>query len=89
MDPRLGEMLDTPREARAAYFEMIARMTPAARARKAASLGRAARELARAGIRLQRPDASESEVERELVARLYGADVALYLAPYLSRADRG
>lgn len=89
MDARFGEMLDTSPEARVAYYAMIARMSPAARARKVAALSRTVRELARAGIRRRRPDASSSEVELELVERLYGAAVARYLAPFLRTPDRG
>ena len=84
MDARFGEMLDTAPEERAKYYEMIARLTPEERARKVAGLGRAARELARAGIRRSLPDATATEVELELVVRLYGAEVARRLAPRLS-----
>lgn len=88
MDPAFGEMLDTPPEARAKYYEMLARLTPEQRARKVAGLGRAARELALAGIRASRPDATRDEVELELVVRLYGPAVARRLAPHLT-ARRG
>lgn len=84
MDTRFGEMLDMSPEARARYYEMISRLTPEARAKKVAALCRATRELARAGIRQSRPDASQHEVEIELVSRLYGPAVALQLAPYLA-----
>jgi len=88
MDPRFGEMLDTSPEARARYYELLARMTPSERARKVAALGRSARELARAGIRLRHPQASASAVELELIARLYGEEVAALLAPRLLNSDR-
>lgn len=84
MDERFGEMLDTPPEARTAYYARLARLTPADRARKVASLGRSARALARAGIRHSRPEASSLEVEVELVARLYGRETARLLAPHLA-----
>jgi hypothetical protein len=77
-------MVDASPEARAAYYAMLASLTVEQRARKVAGLGRAARELARAGIRRSRPGASPYEVELELVARLYGPAVARRLAPYLS-----
>lgn len=85
MNPEFGEMLDTPPESRARYYAMIARLSPAERARKAAGLSRAARDLARAGIRRNRPDATPLEVEIEVVSRLYGADVAALLAPHLAQ----
>lgn len=84
MDDRFGEMLDTPVEARAAYYAGLAELTPAARARKVASLGRSVRAMARAGIRRSRPEASPLEVELALVTRMYGAEVARLLAPHLS-----
>ena len=89
MDVRFGEMLDTPPEVRAEYYRLIARMTPEARARKVVALGRATRELARAGIRLARPSASSFDIELELIARLYGEVVAQYLAPFLRPPRRG
>ncbi len=84
MDARFGEMLDTSPEARAKYYKMMARMTPEERARKVTGLCRTVREIARAGIRRDRPDATPCEVELELIARLYGAAVARQLAPYLN-----
>jgi hypothetical protein len=88
MDPQFGEMLDTSQEARVRYYELLARMTPGERARKVAALGRAARELARAGIRLRHPQATASAIELELIGRLYGDDVAARLAPRVLNADR-
>lgn len=76
-------MLDTPPDARERYYELIAHMTPEDRARKVAGLGRAARALARAGIRMERPLADSRDVELELIARLYGPDAARSLAPHL------
>lgn len=86
MDDGFGEMLDTSPEARTRYFDLLARLTPAERARKVVSLGRAARALARAGIRRSQPDASPDAVELELVARLYGPAVAHRLRPFVSAA---
>ena len=83
MDARFGEMLDTSPAARDMYFELLARLTPAERARKVSGLSRAVREIARAGIRQRRPAADPVEVELELVSRLYGPAVARQLAPYL------
>lgn len=84
MAAQLGEMLDTSPDERARYFAMLARLTRADRARKVAALSRATRDLARAGIRLSRPDATAAEIELELVARLYGPAIAGKLAPYLA-----
>ena len=84
MSGRFGEMLDTSPGERARYFSMLAALTPADRARKVAELSRAARDLARAGIRLAHPEASATDIELELVARLYGRAVAGRLAPYLT-----
>jgi hypothetical protein len=85
MDDRFGEMLDTLPDERDRYFSLLARMTPAERARKVVHLGRAARALARAGIRSSQPDASPHEVELELVARMYGPEVSRRLAPFMTR----
>ncbi len=86
MDDRFGEMLDTSPDARAKYFDLLARLTPAERARKVVSLGRAARALARAGIRLSQPGASSLAVELELLDRMYGPAVARRLAPFVHAA---
>jgi hypothetical protein len=83
MQARFGEILDTSRDARARYFDLLARLTPAERAKKVVGLGRAARQFARAGIRHRRPDASPHEVELELVARLYGPAVARMIAAHV------
>jgi len=83
MDDRFGEMLDTSPDARETYFKLLGRLTPAERARTVASLGRAARALARAGIRQSQPDASPGDVDLELISRLYGPAVARRLAPFV------
>lgn len=88
MDDRFGEMLDTSPDARARYFDLLGRLTPAERARSVVSLGRAARAFARAGIRWSQPDASPDAVELELLTRMYGPAVARRLAPFL-RSARG
>lgn len=88
MDDRFGEMLDTPPEERVRYYAMIRSLTPEQRAAKVVRLSRAARDLAREGIRRSRPDARAVEVEIELVSRLYGADVARQLAPRLTAGSR-
>ncbi len=83
MDDRFGEMLDMLPEERTRYYEMIRRLTPEQRAAKVVGLSRAARDLARVGIRRARPDAPAAEVEIELVSRLYGVEAARRLAPHL------
>jgi hypothetical protein len=83
MDARFGEMLDTSLEERYRYYALVARLTPEERARKVTALGRATRELARAGIRQSRPQASAAEVEVDLVVRLYGREVADKLSRHL------
>jgi len=83
MDDRFGEMLDTSPDARARYFELLGRLTPAERARSVVSLGRAARAFARAGILRSEPDASPDTVELELITRMYGSAVTRRLAPFL------
>ena len=80
MDPTFGEMRDTPPDARATYYALIAGLSPQERALKVARLGRAVRDLARADIRRLHPDASATAVELELVDRLYGPDVTRMLA---------
>jgi hypothetical protein len=86
MDDRFGEMLDTSPEGRTRYFDLLARLTPAERARKVVSLGRAARAFARAGIRRSQPGASPHAVELELLVRMYGPAVARRLAPFVHAA---
>lgn len=86
VDDRFGEMLDTLPDARARYYEMIRQLTPEQRAAKVVSLSRAVRDLARAGIRRSRPDASPVDVEIELVSRLYGPEAARLLRPHLTVA---
>jgi len=86
MDDRFGEMLDTSPDARTRYFELLARLTPAERARKVVALGRTARAFARAGIRRSHPGASPHAVELELLTRMYGPAVARKLAPFIHAA---
>ena len=85
MDERFGEMLDTPPGERDRYFNLLAQMTPAERARIVVALGRTARAMARAGIRSSQPDASPQAIELELVTRMYGPAIARRLAPFVTR----
>jgi hypothetical protein len=64
MDPRFGEMLDTAPDARAIYYELLARMTPAGAPQRSPRLG-VRRETSRAqafacGVRRPRPRPSNS-----------------------------
>jgi hypothetical protein len=68
----LGEMLDTSEKARRRYYELLRALPVQARAEKLCSLSRAARELAMAGLREQRPDAGAAELRQLLAERLYG-----------------
>ena len=67
---------DTTPEADARYHALLRAQQPAARLAQAASLSRAVRRLAEAGIRQRHPEASEAEVRIRLTARLYGRDTA-------------
>ena len=69
-------MNDTSPAARRRYDELLRQRTPAQRLAIAMSLSRAVRELAVAGIRSARPNASPREVQAELAVRMYGQEVA-------------
>ncbi|HEU5217073.1 MAG TPA: hypothetical protein VFU23_00340 [Gemmatimonadales bacterium] len=79
MSEGLGEMLDTPPEARRKYYDLVRRMTVEERARACAEASLAIRQLAEAGIRAAHPAASSEEVRVRLTARLYGREAALRL----------
>ncbi len=70
---------DTSPEATARYHELLRAQSPAARLQQAASLTRAVRQLAEAGIRQRHPGASDDEVRVRLTVRLYGRDTAVRL----------
>jgi hypothetical protein len=55
---------------RSLYIEILRRMTPEARLRKALDLTRTARELSRAGIQTRNPQLTAAEVDRLAVERL-------------------
>jgi len=52
------------------YIEILRRMTPEQRLRKALELTRDVREIARAGIRSRNPDLTSAEVDRLAVEQL-------------------
>ncbi len=70
---------DTDPRQRERYFELLRRMSPAERLRKAADLTQAVRWMAEVGIRQRFPQADETEVRVRLAERLYGREVALRL----------
>lgn len=72
-------MLDTSSAASARYIELLRQRAPYERLAIAASLSRAVRELAIAGIRERQPVASEAEIGVRLAVRLYGREVAIRL----------
>ena len=69
---------DTPAKAKRRYFELIRSAGPAQRLAICASLTRATRELAMAGIQAAHPGSilSARELHERLAERLYGAKVA-------------
>jgi hypothetical protein len=72
----LGEMLDTPPEARRIYYERLAQLTPAERLAMMRRSSRMIRQLAEASIRRENPAASTEEMRIRLAVRLYGREVA-------------
>ena len=68
-------MSDTPNDIAHALAERYRDRTPAERVRMAASLFTVATALARAGIRARNPEASEAEIRRLLLRRLYDGEL--------------
>jgi len=73
-------VLDTDETSERRYRELLRMAGPARRLEMCAQLTHAAREMALAGLRRQRPEASDLEIRRALAARMYGAEVAERLA---------
>jgi hypothetical protein len=69
---------DTSAKANRRYFELLRQIEPARRLAICASLSRATRELAMAGIREAHRERTLSprEIEQHLAERLYGVEVA-------------
>ena len=67
--------LDTTPDARREQVAILKRRTPQERVRMAVSMSMDAREMTRAGIRFRHPDWDEARVRRELLVRLYGAEL--------------
>jgi len=59
-----------PRPNHARYLEILRRMTPEQRLRKAFELGEMGRELFRQGLRRRHPDLSDDEFEAQVRRRL-------------------
>jgi hypothetical protein len=75
---KLTSVSDTSPKANARYFELLRQAGPERRLAICASLSRATRELAIAGIKQAYPDRllSDDELRPRLAERLYGAEVA-------------
>ena len=67
---------DTSAQSRARYTELLKARAPHERLAIAASLSRAVRELAEAGIRAKCPAADDAEIRVRLTVRLYGREAA-------------
>jgi hypothetical protein len=69
---------DTSPKANARYFQLLRQAGPERRLAICASLSRATRELAIAGIKQAHPGRllSDGEIRQKLAERLYGAQVA-------------
>ncbi len=81
-------MRDTSPKAQERYFELLRAQTPLERLESAARLSEGVRELARAGILAQHPDASPEVVNAYLAERLYGRQIAERLYPGLIGHDQ-
>lgn len=74
-------MQDTSPSAEARYRELLSQTSPEKRLEMCGRLTAASREMARAGIRLEAPDASPLEVRARLAERLYGVEIRRRLFP--------
>lgn len=72
---------DTSQDAYEFQLRGYRQMSPARKSELVAELSEAVRELSRAGIRQRHPDYDAAEVDRALVALLYGPDVARRVFP--------
>jgi hypothetical protein len=71
-----GVEQDTPPTQLRRYHELLRKMTPSDRLKKASAMSVDVRALALAGIRQRYPIASEAEIRARLTVRLYGRSVA-------------
>lgn len=67
---------DTSLENQRRYHALVDALSPVERLLKACSLSRAVRTLSLAGLRHEHPEASDEELRRRLVVRLYGRPLA-------------
>lgn len=74
MPPEVGEMLDTPPEARRFYYARLAALTPAERLAILFAQNRLVREIAEASIRRAHPGIEAGELRVRLAVRMYGRE---------------
>jgi len=84
-----GEPLDTEPEQQRRYFELLARLSPAERARIVSSASRRMRLFVKAGAAHLHPGASEGTLRKLLAERLYGAATAERLFGASGPGSRG
>jgi hypothetical protein len=81
----MPSMRDLERDALRAEIESLRAMTPTERVELSFRLRRLSLQLCRAGIRLQHPEFSEEQVERELQRRILPADLFALVFPATPR----
>lgn len=67
--------LDTTTDARRRQLDIHRRLTGPERVRLAVEMSDDAREIAAAGVRHRHPDWSQERVRREVLIRIYGAEL--------------
>ena len=76
----LGDVVNETSPAAARFYhEHLRALAPVERARIAARLSLAVRQLALAGHRRRHPDASERELNVRLAVRMYGRQAAMHV----------
>jgi hypothetical protein len=70
-----GELSDTPLHVHRLVMDRLRAMTPSERLLEAAAMTEAADRMARAGIRLQYPDADDETVDLHLAIRKHGREL--------------
>lgn len=74
MAPEVGEMLDTPPEARRFYYVRLAALSPTERLAILFAQNRMVREVAEASIHRAHPGIEAGELRVRLAVRLYGCE---------------
>lgn len=69
-------MFDTSPKVTRRYYELLRQKTGVERLAITAALTRSVRRLAEAGIRSERPELTDRQVQARLAERMYGTDVA-------------